>query len=84
MGKTRVGVLLRENLGASKSSNRSADLVSLSQKYVAWTKKMRSLIVALEKYHASIGHTKATREAVSLFHDGRLDKGRSVRLRWSY
>jgi len=66
MGKTRVGVLLRENLGGSKSANRSADLISLSQKYAAWTKKLRALIVALEKYHQSIGIVKGTRAAVSV------------------
>lgn len=65
MGKTRVGVLIRETVGGSKSANRSADLVTLTQKYNGWTKKIRALIISLEKYHATIGQLRETRAAVS-------------------
>lgn len=65
MAKTRVGVLLRESVGGGKSSNRSADLVSLSEKYQVWCKKVRSLILSLERHQVLMGRMQESRAAVS-------------------
>lgn len=66
MGKTRVGVLVRESLGGNKSTSRSADLVQLTQKYHAWAQKVRALVTVLEKHQAMMLHMDASRAAVSL------------------
>jgi hypothetical protein len=63
MAKTRVGVLLKEKVG-KPSSNQSADLISLAQKYQVWCKKIRSLVVSLERHFQAIGHMQATRTQV--------------------
>jgi hypothetical protein len=63
MAKTRVGVLLKEKVG-KPSSNQSADLISLAQKYQVWCKKIRSLVVSLERHYQAIGHMQATRTQV--------------------
>jgi hypothetical protein len=66
MGKTRVGVLLKEKVGKS-SSNQSADLISLAQKYQVWCKKIRGLVASLEKHYQAINHIHSTRAQVRRF-----------------
>lgn len=63
MGKTRVGVLFRESVGG-KSSNKSADLVALMERYHGWCKKIKSLIEALAKHHQSMAQMEQSRVAV--------------------
>jgi len=65
MGKTRIGVVVRESLGGNKSSNRSVDLLNLSQKYRDWCKKMRGLVGALQAHHDTMLKMHASRAAVS-------------------
>jgi hypothetical protein len=52
MAKKRVGVLLRESIGGKQSSNKSSDLAALTQRYIAFTKKMRAMVEALKAQHA--------------------------------
>jgi uncharacterized protein YlxW (UPF0749 family) len=52
MAKKRVGVLLRESIGGNKSTNKSSDLVALTQRYVEFTKKIRAVVDALKAQHA--------------------------------
>jgi hypothetical protein len=66
MGKTRIGVVLRESVGGGKSSNQSADLVALSERYNAFVKKLHALIVSLHQHHAVMIQIDKTRTAVRL------------------
>jgi hypothetical protein len=65
MTKPRVGVLLRETVAGSKSSNQSADLESLKQKYFLFCKKVRHLIGALDKHQKAMTEIEASRNGVS-------------------
>jgi len=65
MGKTRVGVLLRENVGGKKSSNASQDLASLTAKYHGFCKKIRALIESLKVHHEAMIKIEQSRSAVS-------------------
>jgi hypothetical protein len=67
MAKPRVGVLLRETVAGSKSSNQSADLESLKQKYLVFCKKIRHLIGALERHHKAMTEMEQSRSGVSVF-----------------
>ena len=64
MGKTRVGVLLRESMGGNKSTNKSSDLVALTQRYHAFSKKIRSLVEALKAQHATMLKMEESRQQV--------------------
>ena len=48
MGKTRVGVRLKEAVGGKKSHNRSEDLVQLTEKYNVFCKRLKALIASLK------------------------------------
>lgn len=63
MGKTRVGVLLRDTVG-SKSANESMDLEQLTQRYFEHAKKRQSLIASLQEHHQSLQHLEASRRKV--------------------
>jgi len=67
MGKTRVGVLFRESMGGNKSSNKSADLASLTSKYNGFCKKIRSLIESLKSHHNAMVKMEESRLNVSPF-----------------
>lgn len=67
MGKSRVGVSVREALGGNKSSSRSADLQKLYQNYQVWCKQIVTLVQALKAHQASLLHIEKTRKAVSAF-----------------
>lgn len=69
MGKTRVGVLFRESMGGNKSSNKSADLASLTSKYNGFCKKIRSLIQSLKAHHDAMVKMEESRSNVSLSND---------------
>ena len=64
MGKTRVGVLLRESVGGNKSTNKSADLVTQIQKYNEFVKQLKGMIDALKVYHANLAKMDASRSEV--------------------
>jgi hypothetical protein len=53
-GKARVGLLVRESLGGNKSSNRSADLQQLSERYETFSKRIKSFIQALQHQKAAM------------------------------
>jgi len=61
-------VVLREKVAGSKSSNQSANLVSLNQKYQEWCKLLRALIVALQKHCDAITALRDSRAAVRYLH----------------
>lgn len=65
--KTRMGVVLRESLGGNKSSSKSADLLALTERYTAWTKKMASMIESIQQHHAAMMQLEATRVAVRVY-----------------
>ncbi|GKY96495.1 hypothetical protein MPSEU_000608900 [Mayamaea pseudoterrestris] len=65
MAKPRVGVLLRETVAGSKSSNQSADLDSLKQKYLVFCKKVRHLIGALDKHQKAMTEMESSRSGVA-------------------
>jgi len=67
MGKTRVGVLLRESVGGNKSSNKSQDLASLVAKYHEFCKKIRALIDSLKAHHGAMQKIEQSRSLVSPF-----------------
>ncbi len=62
--KSRVGLRLKEAIGGSKSLNRSADLVALTERYQAFVKKVQSLIIALKNQHGSLVRLQKTRTEV--------------------
>ena len=66
MGKTRVGVILRESVGSKSSSNQSADLKALHDKYQAFIKNLRGLSGALQQHLGSLQQMEKTRTAVSV------------------
>ena len=53
MGKARVGVRLKEAVGAKKSHYKSEDLAKLNEKYDVFTKQLAGLIAALKAHNAS-------------------------------
>lgn len=61
MGKTRVGVILKDKLGGNKSSNKSADLQALLGKYDEFCKRIVTLIAALNKHKESMVTMDETR-----------------------
>lgn len=65
MGKTRVGVLLRESMGGNKSTNKSSDLTALTQRYHTFMKRLGGLIQALKSQHQCMVQMDQTRQAVS-------------------
>lgn len=65
MGKSRIGVVVRESLGGNKSSSRSADLQKLYQNYQVWCKQIAALIQALKSHQQSLLYIEKTRTAVS-------------------
>jgi hypothetical protein len=64
MGKSRVGVRIRESMGGNKSTNKSSDLTALTQRYFAFTKQIRSLIEALKSHHGNMMKIEASRTRV--------------------
>ena len=64
MAKTRVGVMLRESIGTSKSMNRSTDLAKLTKDYDKWCQKIAVLIEALKHHLQSLHQIGATRAKV--------------------
>jgi hypothetical protein len=64
MGKTRIGVVLRESVGGAKSSNQSADLVALADRYNVFVKKLHILIHSLQQHHAVMIQIDKTRTQV--------------------
>jgi hypothetical protein len=64
MGKTRIGVVLRETVGGAKSNNQSADLVALEERYNVFVKKLHYLINALQQHHAVMMQIDKTRTQV--------------------
>lgn len=68
MGKTRVGVLLRESIGSSKATvnNSSADLSKLTSDYHVWCKKIRYLVEALKTHLNSLKEIDRTRLLVRI------------------
>jgi hypothetical protein len=64
--KTRVGVLLRESV-ARKTGHTSADLMSLKDRYVKFSKQLQSLILALSSHMKAMEQISATRQNVSYF-----------------
>ena len=64
MGKTRVGVLIRESMGGNKSSNKSSDLTALTTRYHAFTKKIRAMILALKEHHGNMQRVEKSRQEV--------------------
>lgn len=66
MGKTRVGVLLRESVGGNKSTNKSQDLAALTAKYHEFCKKIRALIDSLKAHHGAMQKIEESRSQVSL------------------
>jgi hypothetical protein len=77
MVKTRVGVLLRESIGGNKSTNKSADLTALTQKYQEFVKRLNRLIQALKTQHECMVHMEASRQAVcSDCHTGTVKRHR--------
>jgi hypothetical protein len=73
MAKKRVGVLLRESIGGKQSSNKSSDLAALTQRYVAFTKKMRAMVEALKAQHACMIQMEESRLKVrNGFHSTKL------------
>lgn len=65
MGKQRIGVLLRESVTGTKSSNQWGDLRTLTLKYQGFRQRLRALVVSLQKHHEAILNMEATRRAVS-------------------
>lgn len=66
MGKTRVGVILREGMGSkSSTANQSADLKALHDKYTVFCKNIRSLALALQHHLGSLQQMEKTRSMVS-------------------
>jgi hypothetical protein len=63
MAKSRVGVVLREQMG-SKSNNRSTDLDRLTKNYHLWCKKMSALVESIKKHLHSLQQVTATRAQV--------------------
>jgi hypothetical protein len=68
MGKTRIGVVLRESVGGAKSNNQSADLVALTDRYHVFVKKLHILIHSLQQHHAVMMQIDKTRTQVCI-HD---------------
>lgn len=64
MGKTRIGVVLRESVGGAKSNNQSADLVALTERYHLFVKKLHILIQSLHQHHAVMMQIDKTRTQV--------------------
>jgi hypothetical protein len=64
MGKTRIGVVLRESVGGAKSNNQSADLMALTDKYHVFVKKLHILIHSLQQHHAVMMQIDKTRTQV--------------------
>ena len=62
--KARMGVVLRESLGGNKSSSKSADLVNLTERYNAWTKKIHGLIDSLKQHHSAMLQLEESRMSV--------------------
>jgi hypothetical protein len=67
MAKKRVGVLLRESIGGNKSTNKSSDLTALTQRYVAFTKRIRAMVDALRAQHACMIQMEESRLKVCFF-----------------
>jgi hypothetical protein len=67
MAKKRVGVLLRESIGGNKSTNKSSDLTALTQRYVAFTKRIRAMVDALRAQHACMIQMEESRLKVCIF-----------------
>ncbi|KAL7570320.1 hypothetical protein ACA910_017167 [Epithemia clementina (nom. ined.)] len=65
MAKTRVGVVLREKIGTNKTTSRSTDLISLTERYNVWCQRIRSLIQSLEKHHAAMAQMENSRSLVA-------------------
>jgi hypothetical protein len=66
MGKTRIGVVLRESVGGAKSNNQSADLVALTDRYHVFVKKLHILIHSLQQHHAVMMQIDKTRTQVRI------------------
>ena len=66
MGKTRVGVLLRDTVGSNKSSNNSMDLEKLTQRYYEHAEHMSTLLASLREHHESLQRMEASRVKVSV------------------
>jgi hypothetical protein len=64
MGKTRIGVVLRESVGGAKSNNQSADLMALTDRYHVFVKKLHILIHSLQQHHAVMMQIDKTRTQV--------------------
>lgn len=60
MAKTRVGVILREQMGTT-GSNKNADLAKLTADYNVWCKKIHHLIQALKGHLASLQQIEKSR-----------------------
>lgn len=64
VAKPRMGVMLRQSVGAEKSANRSAELEELRSQYQTLCKHFRELDIQLKKRHASLVNTAESRAAV--------------------
>ena len=65
MGKTRVGVILRESVNKGKSSNESADLKALTDKYQGFVVKLRGLLKTLQEHGTTLQQLESSRNKVS-------------------
>lgn len=49
--KTRVGLIVKESIGVKKSTNKSADLQSLIDRFYIFKKKLSAFMNALKQHH---------------------------------
>ncbi|CAB9499679.1 expressed unknown protein [Seminavis robusta] len=63
--KSRYATRMKEAVGAAKARNRSSDLVKLNDAYVAFTKKLKGLIIVLKDHHKNMMALSKTRLAVA-------------------
>jgi hypothetical protein len=61
MGKARVGIKLKGAVGGKKSLNKSADLEQNKERFNAFSKKLKGLIISLKAHDASMAQLARTR-----------------------
>jgi hypothetical protein len=67
MAKARVGIKLKEAVGGKKSLNKSADLEQNKERFSAFSKKLRALIIGLKAHYASMAQLAKTRLEVRFY-----------------
>jgi Holliday junction resolvase-like predicted endonuclease len=67
MGKTRVGVRLKEKVGGKKSYNKSEDLARLTEKYNVFCKRLEGLVAVRRSVNCCIGEIEVAGRSTHFF-----------------